>query len=229
MITINLLPDEYKRSRRTPLKAVAMTAVSATINAGLLAIVAWTHFGVRTEVSSELEMVESDLASLEPRMDYHAKLEKEKKLFVSRETTLDDITKNRINWTSKVDQLVDTINRGGDGEKYMIWLDDLNVVQSEVKAKKGQADPSAGSFRGKGHSGSPNFGLVANFFEDLSNSEFAEGFFPPAPPEGRRSSVDEELIPSEIFSFSLDLNIKAPAPKPAAKKADVKKPDVQKK
>jgi hypothetical protein len=51
---------------------------------------------------------------------------------------------------------------------------------------------------------------VANFFEDLSGSDFAKGFYPPAPPEGRRSSVDKELIPSEIFSFTLDLLIQAP-------------------
>ena len=214
MITINLLPDEYKRSRRTPLKAVAMTAVSATVNAVLLAVVAWTHFGVRTEVESELSMLESDVAALQPRVDYHKELDKEKKLFLSREQTLDDITKNRINWTRKIDELIDTINHGGDGEKYLIWLDDLNVVQSEPrKAKKNDPKPSAGSFRAKGHSGSPNFGLVANFFEDLSMSEFAMGFYPPAPPEGRRSSVDTELIPSEIFSFTLDLQIQAPEAK----------------
>lgn len=217
MITINLLPDEFKRSRRTPLKAIAVTAVTATVNVGLLAFVAWTHFGVRTEVSSELELVQSDLMALAPRVEYHKDLEKERKLFLSREKTLDDITDNRINWTRKLDQLIDTINRGGDGEKYMIWLDDLNVVQSESRAKKGDKNPSAGSFRGKGHSGSPNFGLVANFFEDLSDSEFAEEFYPPAPPEGRRSSVDELLIPSEIFSFSLDLNIKAPETKKSSK------------
>ena len=217
MITINLLPDEFKRSRRTPLKAIAVTAATAAVNVGLLAMVAWTHFGVRTEVVSELDLLKSDAAALEPRIEYHEDLEKEKKLFLSREKTLDDIPDNRISWTRKIDQLIDTINRGGDGEKYMIWLDDLNVVQSEPRSRKGEKNPSAGSFRGKGHSGSPNFGLVANFFEDLSDSEFIGGFYPPSPPEGRRSSVDEMLIPSEIFSFSLDLNIKAPDSKKKGK------------
>ena len=69
MITINLLPDEFKRSRRTPLKAIAVTAATAAVNVGLLAMVAWTHFGVRTEVVSELDLLKSDAAALEPRLE----------------------------------------------------------------------------------------------------------------------------------------------------------------
>lgn len=211
MITINLLPDEYNRSKRAPLKMLAATAIAVTANMLLATWVAWTFFGVRTEVEGELEVTRDDMAALDPQVKYHKELEKENKLYRSREKTLDDITSNRITWTQKLDQLIDVVNTGGDGEKYLIWLDDLAVTQrtSRGKIPKGQT-PAIGNLRSSGHSGSPNYGLVANFFEDLSTSEFAEGFFPPGPPEGKVSTADPDLIPSEIFSFTLDLDIAGP-------------------
>jgi Tfp pilus assembly protein PilN len=219
MITINLLPPEYRRAHRVPIKILAATAAAVAVNATLLVWAAWTQFGVRTEVLGELQVRQDDLAALESRVQYHKKLEEEKKSFESREETLAEINANRINWTQKMDELVDVINRGGNGDKYLIWLDDLSVTQVAPNANKNKGKAtSIGSVRANGHSGSPNFGLVANFFEDVSTSAFAQGFFPPAPPEGRRSSVDTELVPSETFSFTLDMQIKAQEGKAAEPK-----------
>ncbi len=52
--------------------------------------------------------------------------------------------------------------------------------------------------------------LVANFFEDLERSEFAKGFFRPDSPSGKKEEPDPDLIPSEIFTFPLNMNIKPP-------------------
>jgi hypothetical protein len=213
MITINLLPPEYRRANRVPIKILAATGAAVAVNASLLVWCAWTWFGLRTEVLAELQVRQDDLAALKPRVEHHKKLEEEKKSFESREETLAEINAARINWTQKMDELVDVINRGGNGEKYLIWMDDLTVTQLAPNANKSKGkDAPIGSVRANGHSGSPNFGLVANFFEDVSASTFANGFFPPAPPQGRISSVDTELIPSETFSFTLDLQIKPQEP-----------------
>jgi len=67
-----------------------------------------------------------------------------------------------------------------------------------------------GSLRAEGYSGSGNFANVANFLDDLEASSFAKGFNPPAPPEGSQSKVDEELIPSEVWSFPVELSLKSP-------------------
>lgn len=206
MILINLLPEEYVKARRTPLQAMAVIGGMVTVNAMLLAWLATMTFGTKSRIDSDLEFLESDMASLTPQVDYNEELDKENKQFMSREATLESITKGRVNWTEKVDQLVDIVNFGGDGEKYLVWLNDLTVVQSVPKASK-SGPQSGGTFRATGYSGSPNFGLVANFFEDLTEDQFIDGFYAPSPPQGRREDKDEGLVPSEIFSFTLDLQL----------------------
>ena len=52
--------------------------------------------------------------------------------------------------------------------------------------------------------------LQTNFLEDLERSSFIEDFFPPAPPEGTESVVDEELYPPVVWAFPLSLELKSP-------------------
>jgi hypothetical protein len=218
MILINLLPEEFVRQRRTPAQTFAAVGAAVTVNAVLLAWLGSLFFGTKSNVAHELEIKQADLASLKPQLDYHEDLVAENKLFESREGTLAEITTGRVNWTEKVDQLVDVINSGGEGrsgdaprgESYLIWLNNLNVVQQVGTSGKSKSANSGGTFRAEGYSGSPNFGLVANFFEDLTRSDFANGFNPPAPPDGQVAEEDEGLIPSEIFSFTLDLQLLPP-------------------
>ncbi|MEZ5978896.1 MAG: hypothetical protein R3F34_11825 [Planctomycetota bacterium] len=210
MIIINLLPEEYLRARRKPAQTLAVLGTVAAVNVALLLWLASLFFGSKSRIMGELGVLESDMASLTPQLAYHDDLEKENKQFQSREETLREITLGRVSWTEKVDQLVDVINHGGEGEKYLVWLNDLKVVQAVQSSSKSKTPQSGGTFRATGYSGSPNFGLVANFFEDLTESDFAGGFLPPAPPQGRREAKDEGLIPSEIFSFTLDLQLAPP-------------------
>ena len=204
MIHINLLPEEYRQKQRTPIKFMAAMAAAVAVNASLIAWWGWTAFGAAAEVKSELSVLTDTQSALEPQVAYHESLEKESELFRSREQTLGNITQNRMPWTKKVDQLVDLIHNGGE-EKYLVWLDDLTVDQ-----KPNRRNGSAGQMRASGHSGSENFAHVANFLEDVEESEFAFDFMKPAPPEGSQSSVDENLMPAAVWSFPLELALKAP-------------------
>ena len=205
MILINLLPQEYRQRQRTPLKMMVAVAVSVAINASLLAYWAWTAFGVAAEVSSELAVLEDTMAGLNPQIAYHESLDKETKVFEQRESTLSEITSQRVNWTRKVDELIDVINKGGEGEKYLVWLGNLSV-DSEINSRK----KSFGTVEAQGNSGSPKFSHVANFLDDLVASPFTHDFNQPAPPEGSQSQVDPELVPSEVWSFPLELTLRDP-------------------
>lgn len=206
MITINLLPDEYKKAKRSSLKALAVIAAFVAVDATLAAWWAWTSFGVQAEVESRLSVLQADAATQRPQVEYYRSLEKESKQFASREATLSQITASRISWTEKVDQLIDVIHRGGDKDKYLVWLDDLNVVQ-KADAKAG----TLGTLRADGHSGSANIAHMANFLDDLAASDFARGFLPPKPPQGKLSETEPDFIPSENWSFPLEFQIRAPA------------------
>lgn len=205
MILIDLLPPEYRQKRRTPLKLMAGVAASVAVNASLVAWWSWTAFGVAAEVKSELSILEDTNQGLQPQVVFHQALEAESKVFQAREDMLATVTSKRISWTRKVDELIDVINVGGDGEKYLIWLDDLSVDTKENKRTN-----AFGTFKAAGKSGSDKFANVANFLEDVERSPFVEGFYPPSKPEGSVQARDEELIPSSVWNFTLELNLKAP-------------------
>jgi len=205
MITINLLPEEFKQSSRTPVKFMMAVLVAVTVNASLIAWFSWKAIGEAAEVGSELSVLQDTMSSLEPQIAYHKALEAENQAYQSREETLEQIQQNRISWTKKLDQLIDVINDGGEQDEYLIWLSDLTVAQSADARKK-----NYGSLKAAGNSGSGSFTHVANFLEDIEADEFSYDFLPPAPPEGSQSKVDEDLIPSQVISFPLDMALRAP-------------------
>ncbi|MCB9905658.1 MAG: hypothetical protein H6831_14725 [Planctomycetes bacterium] len=205
MIHINLLPEEYRRKQRTPVKLMLAVSGAVAVNASLAAWWGWAAFGIAAEVQSEFSVLQTEMDGLAPQVAYHRALEGESKVYKHREDTLAEITKKRISWTEKVDELIDVVNRGGDGQRHLIWLDDLNVTQDGDKRSGG-----SGSLKAGGHSGSDKFAQVANFLEDVENSPFIKDFNPPAPPEGSESIVDEELMPAVVWAFPLELDLKTP-------------------
>ncbi len=203
MIRINLLPEEYQRKARTPIKLMLAVSAVVTVNATLLAWLGWLALGVAASVESERLVLATEDEGLQPQVAYHKSLKTESARHSKREETLAKITAERISWTRKLDELIDVVNRGGDGDRHLTWFDSLSVQQ-------GSAGPrgSAGSLTASGHSGSDNFGQVANFLEDLEASAFIEDFHPPAPPEGTESQTDTELMPPVVWAFPLSVEIK---------------------
>jgi Tfp pilus assembly protein PilN len=215
MIRINLLPEEYRKKARTPIKLVLGLAVAVTINAGLVTWWAFQYFDVQTEIDSEARLLQDEMDGLKPQVDYFTALDGEAKAYKSRENTLASITGSRISWTKKLDELIDVVNRGNNGQRHMVWFDDLQVSQaSDPKAK------SAGSFKAAGHSGSEKFAQVANFLEDVENSTFIADFQPPSPPEGSQALADDTLVPSVAWSFPLALTLKSPDERAGKKPGD---------
>jgi Tfp pilus assembly protein PilN len=214
MIRINLLPEEYRRKSRTPIKLMVGLMLAVTVNTGLLAWLGWLTFGVAKEIDSQKQVLELEMEGLNPQVAYHHALEKEGKMYESRERTLASITSSRIVWTRKLDELIDVINRGDEGQRHLVWLDDLLVSQN-VNPR----NDSYGTLRASGHSGSDKFAQVANFLEDVENSPFIQDFYRPAPPEGTQTVVDETLVPPVVWAFPLSLSLKSPEEREAARKA----------
>lgn len=205
MIRINLLPEEYRKKARTPVKLLLGLAAAVAVNAGLATWWAWSAFGVQAEIESEASSLQLDMDGLTPQVTYYNSLDSESKQYKSRETTLAGITASRISWTKKIDELIDVVNRGGNGQRHLVWFDDLQVAQSSDAKSK-----SPGSLRANGHSGSDKFAQMANFLEDVEKSSFLSDFQPPAPPEGTQTLVDETLVPSVAWAFPLSLTLKSP-------------------
>ena len=205
MIRINLLPEEYRKKTRTPIKMLVGMGLVVALNAGLASWWGWTVFGVRAKIESERSTLQLEMDGLTPQVTYYHSLETESKQYKTREKTLASITSSRISWTRKLDELIDVSNAGGDGTRHLVWLDDLTVTQT--------TDPNGknfGSVRANGHSGSEKFAQVANFLEDLEISAFIDDFEKPSPPEGTQTLIDETLVPPVAWAFPLALSLKGP-------------------
>lgn len=204
MIRINLLPEQYRRKARTPVKLVLTLTAAALVNTALVGWWAWSAFGVQAVVDSQVATLQMEMDGLAPQVTHHRSLEAESKSYKSREDTLSSITASRISWTKKLDEFIDVVNKGGGGDRHLIWFDDLQVTSvTDPKAK------TPGSLRGNGHSGSDKFAQVANFREDLENSPFISDFQAPALPEGTQTLTDETLVPSIVWNFPMSLTIRS--------------------
>jgi Tfp pilus assembly protein PilN len=206
MIRINLLPEQYRKKARTPIKLLLGVSAAVAVNAALVAW--WGHLalGVQAEIDTEKAALQTEMDGLTPQVNYFHSLQTEGKQYTSRETTLASITKSRVSWTRKLDELLDVVNRGGDGQRHLIWLDDLSVTQTGDDGKS----KNFGQLTASGHSGSEKFAQVANFLEDLEGSPFMSDFQPPAPPEGTQTLEDKTLVPPVVWAFPLSLSLKSP-------------------
>ena len=69
MIRINLLPEEYRRKARTPIKLMAGFAAAIAINASLMAYLGWVTFAVAGAVESERSTLQLELDGLTPQVE----------------------------------------------------------------------------------------------------------------------------------------------------------------
>lgn len=205
MIRINLAPREVRGPARAPLaRAVALSGLAAlATGAGLWWV--WLILVTVAGLEGELAALELERVGLAPRVALCSELTGELRALEAREKALGEIAAERVPWTAKLDQFVDTVADGEADGRYLVWFDDLQVTGRD-------SGRGPGSLSASGQSGSEEWDQVARFLEDLSDLEstpFMEGFAPPAWPEGTQSSVDEELVPAVVWSFPLELEFEA--------------------
>lgn len=236
MITINLLPDEFRKRAQTPVKMVAAIALAVVANGGMFAWWCYLHFGVRANVETTQSVLQLDMDGLKPQVEYHDALQKEITTRSGREKTLAEITGNRVLWTKVVDELIDVVHSGREGIEHFVWFDDIQVKMED--AGSGRRKSSFGSMTASGHSGSTDYEQVANFLEDIEDptlSQLMKTLSKPADPEAKKNEPDEDLIPAVNWSFPLEMELKSPderngvvkkvekkAEKPAKKPAEPK-------
>ncbi|HPF13800.1 MAG: hypothetical protein H6830_01985 [Planctomycetes bacterium] len=209
MIRINLLPDEYRRRTRMPVKKILAIAGATAINASLFAYWGWLTMGVAKDVEGQYAVRKTEMDGLTPQVTYHKALEHEIQLFSSREKTLSQITMNRVLWTQKMDELIDIVNAGNDIEHF-VWFDD---VTAKLENNRNARSASYGTFEANGHSGSEQWNRLANFLDDVADTEltpFILDFETLNRPQGRKNESSEDLIPKVNWAFPLKLSLRSP-------------------
>jgi hypothetical protein len=210
MITINLLPDEYRRRAKSPIGMIAAIAAAVLVNASLIAYYGYLEFGTSANIETSRSVLQMDLDGLKPQVEYHKKLEQEITQRSAREKTLSEITRNRVLWTKTVDEVVDIVQAGREGIEHFIWFDDIDVKMESGAGGRGN---SFGKLKASGKSGSEDFDQVSNFLEDMEDPELSslwQIFDKPQAPEAKVNAPDEDLIPSINWSFPLTIDLLSP-------------------
>ena len=203
MITINLLPDEYRARAKSPVGMIAAVAAAVFLNASLIAYYGYLEFGTSKSIKTNRDVLQLDLDGLKPQVKYHNDLEKEVNTRSAREETLAEITGNRVLWTKVIDELVDVIHSGREGIEHFIWFEDLDV---NMAANGARGD--FGKLKARARSGSDTFAPVTTFqdaVEDRELSALMDTFKKPEAPTGRINEPDEDLIPAVNWSFNLEM------------------------
>ena len=210
MITINLLPDEYRRKAGSPIGVIAAIAAAALVNASLIAYYGYLEFGTSANIETTRSVLQLDLDGLKPQVVYHKTLEKEIQTRSAREKTLSEITRNRVLWTKTLDELLDVVHAGREGIEHFVWLEDIDV---KLESGGGSSRSGYGTLKAAGHSGSEDYDQVANFLEDIEDREISDLwriFGKPQAPQARINDADEDLIPSVNWSFPLTIDVLSP-------------------
>jgi Tfp pilus assembly protein PilN len=209
-VSINLLPEEYRRRERTPVRIFAATLAASVVLAGLGAALAYVRFGKLVSTEATLARLQEDKQTLEPAVKHHAALESEVSEYDKWRQTIRDVRTSRIAWSAKLDQFIDLVSQSGDQGRYLVWFTDLAVNQTPDSRGTG------GMLEGKGVSGSDDVAKVAAFLSDLRRSDFFADFSAVSAPEGKVSETDMNLVPSAVWEFPMKVTIAPRDPKKAA-------------
>jgi hypothetical protein len=219
MIRVNLLPAEFRRRDRTPLRVFGalIAAVMAVCACGFY--YADTFFGELGGIDARLAEVKSEHSGLLPQVKHHDSLVREKDDYSARATTIHEISKSRISWTKKVDELIDITNAGEPreetGEGYLVWFGSLDISQNVLegaakKKKKAGAEPdTAGNVRLQGMCATEHASSIVAFLNDLkSNEEFFRDFALIEDPKADLiEQEDQALEPAHVMNFPIAMPV----------------------
>ena len=129
-ISINLLPQEYRKKEMTPMALLLPALACMTVVVALGAFWAWTHFGQLAQAKVRHAQFAETWAERKPRLDYQAALTEEEREYSARSETIRSIAASRVPWTRKLDELTDVVVNDDNGERFLVWLTSLNIKEA---------------------------------------------------------------------------------------------------
>ncbi|MFO0981622.1 MAG: hypothetical protein U1E76_07685 [Planctomycetota bacterium] len=212
MIRINLLPDELKRTDRTPPTIFLAVLTTVVLTCGALGVLGYLYIAVLGSVRTEQESAGRELQNLSPQAQYADSLEKEKAEYERRTKAIQSIAESRLVWTQKLDRLANLIHNDGNVDRHMVWLESLKVDMNAMRDR---------GLALKGFSGTDDLKKLSEFHKDLSHdTEFFANFAKITDPQGKLETSDG-VVPPEAFAFDFKLTMaeKEPATAASARKA----------
>lgn len=206
MIRVNLLPQEYRKAEATPLKQFFATVGAVVLAAVAAAAWGWVFFTRLSKAETELAQVESEIKGQKGALDLVTKLDSKVRDLKAQFKLIDEVAKNRVVWSRKLDELWEVVVNPKAPGRYEVWITSLGCsstttgAQAKVGGQVQFAGTSAGSQMNK----------MVDFHEDLTTGTFFADFGKCTPPYGNREVVGpDNRDPKEGWNFNFVLELKS--------------------
>lgn len=220
MLTINLLPEEYRAPEGVSLGMLAMLVGCTLLAVSSLCVAAFLYFSVLQEAESRRDIAREEYETLAPMAKYADDLEAEKREYMKRDEAIRRIESTRVLWTRKIEALCRVVNSDGRKDRHWAWLYELKVNMGENTREAGM------DLRGAVAGG--QFDQLSNFNEDLKKRPLFEGFREISYPTGS-IVYDKDRIPHESIKFDWKMKLEDMSPRKSKKTVRVNAPAAGKK
>lgn len=218
MITINLLPQEYRKKERTPLVMLLPMFAGVACVFSAFAVAAYVHFVWRAEIENEKTAREQALSQRQPRLTYEKRLLAEEAEYKKRGDTITGIAEGRILWTKILDQFTDVTVAGEElpEDGYLIWLKELKTSPPKrASVRPGQkAAKSGGQITVKGYAVADRDALQTYnaWHAAMTNSVLYDvAFNSMSKPTGSIEQFNDEKLPNRGWTIDVTVDMKDPA------------------
>ncbi|MHC4550708.1 MAG: PilN domain-containing protein [Planctomycetota bacterium] len=207
MISINLLPPEYRRSEATPIARFLAIVIGAVVVTTALVIYGWVHYSKLRGIREVREATDAEFTNKKARADVSRSLQSEINAYEARRKAIQEVAKNRILQSRKLDEFLAIMHNRGDKMTYNVWLQNLTVKPPRA-ARRG-SPTSGGSLSFGGFSESREFSRVTNLRDAIKKAKtFYLDFQGISRPVFKAIRWDDELEPNEAGKFAFDLTLK---------------------
>lgn len=141
MITINLLPEQLRPVKRTPLPYILGVLFLAAALVGMAFVYLQNQHSISVAMR-ELEQNQQELEELKPIVEESNKLVEEKKQLAVKLETIQEIVRDRVTWSEQLHNL----NRLAPQN---LWFEGISVENKPFKERVPYIDPRTGQTKEK--------------------------------------------------------------------------------
>jgi Tfp pilus assembly protein PilN len=200
MIKVNLLPPEYRKIERTPILRFVTILCGVVLSASAIGAFLYVHFGELVTVTSEAEKLEANYNQIDRKAKESQALAREAAEYKKRRDTINQVGRNRLLWSKKLDELCDVIQNKGDTKRYLVWLDSIRTL--------GASKGSPGGLYIKGKSGGSELHKLSDFHLSIKKSEFFKDFKTIDNPDGVVVNLGDDRVPKTAWQFDFNMTLK---------------------
>ncbi|MEM9176700.1 MAG: hypothetical protein AAGC67_15860 [Myxococcota bacterium] len=212
MISVNLLPHEYRKAEATPVGRFLAIVIGAVLVTSGLVTYGYIHYSELKGIREVRAAVEEEFANKKARAQISQNLQAEINAYETRRKAIQQVAGARILQSRKLDEFLDVIHDGGNRERFYVWLNNLSVKPSRNAGRrrgKKKGPVPGGSWAFSGFAETTDFSRVTNLRDAIRQDAFFEDFLSITWPNFKAVRWDDEMTPSSAGAFNYSMTLKS--------------------